>query len=364
MEKNFKEPPSAATNRPLVVHLIDDLNACGGAQRILVAALEHKGCSSEHEVIFLNITQSYLHDRVKRLGIKCRCLSFFRLYQELKKMKERRPVFIHAHLNRAILFAAILPSTASIATIHSVIDRQGVYCNIKAKMLDCALSRFDRVVAISYAVYQSFPVSLIGTEKAKVIYNGLANVSLSTGANRKSKAGIQRIGMVARFRYPKDQLTLIRSLLSLPGTVVLHLVGDGEIREYCENYVASLGLSDRVVFWGQVDEPSHIIESLQVYIQSSTHEGFGLAPLEAMCYGIPTIGSDVDGLRELIPEPQLRFKAGDHHQLASAILNLLLNPSHKAFAVRCAEEQCRKFSVKKMVKTYLCQYNEIGGDSR
>jgi len=88
-----------------------------------------------------------------------------------------------------------------------------------------------------------------------------------------------------------------------------------------------LGLSDRVFFDGTVSSGDPVfnwLDQVDVYIHPSLKEGLPRALLEAMSRGCPAIASDIAGTPELLPA-QYIVKAGDPHQLKSAIFELASN---------------------------------------
>ena len=98
---------------------------------------------------------------------------------------------------------------------------------------------------------------------------------------------------------------LIR-VLADPRCMPVHLVvvGDGPELPALRRCAAELGVNDRVVFLGQVDEDRkwQVLEAADIYLSTTMHEGFGLVYLEAMAAGLPIItydhGGQVDFLRD------------------------------------------------------------------
>ena len=66
-----------------------------------------------------------------------------------------------------------------------------------------------------------------------------------------------------------------------------------------------------------------------IFMLSSHYEGMPYALLEAMIMGIPAVGTDVIGIKDLIVNGETGYLAqeGDHYGLAKAVMNLLENPA-------------------------------------
>jgi phosphatidylinositol alpha-1,6-mannosyltransferase len=82
------------------------------------------------------------------------------------------------------------------------------------------------------------------------------------------------------------------------------LVGDGSFRGHLEQLARELGLCDRVVFAGQLDRAGvrRCLDSAHVFVMPSQGEGLPRAAIEAMARGLPVIGSQIGGFRELVDE--------------------------------------------------------------
>lgn len=79
----------------------------------------------------------------------------------------------------------------------------------------------------------------------------------------------------------------------------LMMVGDGPEKEQAEYLCAQLGITDRVIFFGNSHEIDTILGYSDLFLLPSETESFGLAALEAMACGVPVISSNTGGLPEV-----------------------------------------------------------------
>ena len=96
-----------------------------------------------------------------------------------------------------------------------------------------------------------------------------------------------------------------------------------------KEYVRSEHLSDRIHFAGFLPKTclQYLYNTAFCLIQPSLHEGFGLAPLEAMACGLPVICSDRGGLKEVCGVAALYLHdPNDANALAHKVNNLLRDP--------------------------------------
>ena len=94
-------------------------------------------------------------------------------------------------------------------------------------------------------------------------------------------------------------------------------------------------------------EPGDIFDlyrNLDIYISTSAYETFGLAVLEAMSVGCPTVAFDVCGLRELITNDQEGYlvSPNDYPALVEMIIKLTSDP---ALYARISHNACERASL-------------------
>ena len=158
--------------------------------------------------------------------------------------------------------------------------------------------------------------------------------------------------MVAGFRYQKDQETLIRAFNILPEDYELWLIGDGERRSIIEQCIKDNKLEDHVLLLGIRSDIPSLLKSVDVVVQSSHWEGFGLAAVEGMAAGKPVIASDVDGLAQVVEGAGILFPLGDEKKLADIIKQLIEEQTYyQQVAARCWE-RAQMFDIQKMVDAY------------
>ena len=98
--------------------------------------------------------------------------------------------------------------------------------------------------------------------------------------------------------------------------------------------IEKAGLSERILFLGEVPSVDQWYRRLSLYVAPSRNEGFGLTPLEAMASGTPVVASDAGAYRELIEEGMTGavVPAGDLDALTGAIRPYLAAPESAAEA--------------------------------
>lgn len=132
------------------------------------------------------------------------------------------------------------------------------------------------------------------------------------------------VGNVGRLHPDKDQATLIKgfalALPHLPAGSLLAIMGSGKLDGALKSLVSELGVTDSVRFLGQVASGRNYFKAFDVFTLSSDHEPFGMVLLEAMAAGVPLVGTDCGGGREVVQGVGRLFPLGDAKALAAELV--------------------------------------------
>lgn len=109
---------------------------------------------------------------------------------------------------------------------------------------------------------------------------------------------------------------------SLP-EVALALVGPGF--DYFGTRIAELGLSDRIVMTGYLDDATRdaVVAGARVLVYPSLYEGFGLPIIEAFEFGVPVVTSDIPVFREIAGDAARYVDPRSPASIASGIVEML-----------------------------------------
>jgi L-malate glycosyltransferase len=142
----------------------------------------------------------------------------------------------------------------------------------------------------------------------------------------------------------------------------LLLVGDGPDRPACERLAHSEGLMDRINFLGKLERVDKILPLADLMLMPSEMESFGLVALEAMACEVPTIGTSVGGVPEVITngETGLLYEVGDIDGMAGGAMQLLGNRAAlREMGKRARRSAQDRFCSTKIVPLYEQYYEEI-----
>ena len=153
-------------------------------------------------------------------------------------------------------------------------------------------------------------------EKAKILrdFKGLENkcVAISAGIKEFPVVEVQRrrdsilyVGRLMRYKGIDYALMALKILKDRGVCVQLRIVGNGPDRGNLERIAADLGISDRVVWLGDISEEELNIEyrTAALLILLSAAEAYGLVVAEALSCDTPCIVADKEALTEFLSEP-------------------------------------------------------------
>jgi len=113
------------------------------------------------------------------------------------------------------------------------------------------------------------------------------------------------IGMLSRFDRVKNIPYAIRAIsdyLKNHNDVFLIIGGDGEERLAIEQVIEQYSVLDKVILLGYVYDIQQFFQRIDVYLNTSIGEAFGLSTVESMKHGKPVVVSKVSGNIDIVDE--------------------------------------------------------------
>lgn len=142
--------------------------------------------------------------------------------------------------------------------------------------------------------------------------------------------------------------------------VKLMMVGDGPEKEEAENLCVKLGITNKVIFFGNSNEVDQILSYTDLFLLPSETESFGLAALEAMAWGVPVISSNSGGLPEVNFEGVSGYlgNVGDTDDMAAKAISILEDDENLLIFKKNALEVAKKFDIKNILPLYESLYEK------
>jgi len=214
-------------------------------------------------------------------------------------------------------------------TIHSVI----------APLIRKVLRESERVIAKSQGEIDLLRATDRNLD-CLVIPNGV-DLEKFRPAQPVPDDGPLKLLCVGRLIERKGQHYLIQAVKRLIDDridVTLDLIGTGDARSSNEAQVASLGLADRVRFFGYVprEEIARHYAAAHVFVLPSYNEGMSVALLEAMAAGLAVVVTPTGGTRELI-QPEVNGLVCDWADIDRLTVHLRRLAGDRTLTRRMAE---------------------------
>lgn len=244
---------------------------------------------------------------------------------------------IHVHGLNYHTFVAVIAGRRLGKPVIAKLANSGPASDV-AKMQEdrqLALARFmlptalgcDRFVALNPAVIDELQAVGVPAGRIVELPNGV-----DTRWPARADYGLHdpaTVTYIGRLHRQKGLDVLLRAFAQLRPRlrhrVVLRLVGEGPMRPHLQALAEQLGVTQDVDFVGRRDDVTADLDGADVFVLPSYAEGLSNALLEAMAHGVPSVGSDVPGNRDVIIDgvSGLVAAAGDPWDLASALERLL-----------------------------------------
>jgi glycosyltransferase involved in cell wall biosynthesis len=176
--------------------------------------------------------------------------------------------------------------------------------------------------------------------------------------------GAPRIAIVGALNPFKRPDLALRAFAHLRGgfpDARLVLAGDGPMRPDLETLCRELRLGESVEFLGYRADLPEVLAECHVCWHVSRSEGFGLSVAEAMASGLPVVGMDVPGVRDLLGEwnAGLLVRDGDPVALAGRTSCLLRDNALFRRIARAGRSMAEdRFDVRRMVAGHLAVASE------
>jgi L-malate glycosyltransferase len=348
----------------MIYHLLRELHSCRGLH-----------------VIALSLNEGVLTERLRATGVEVKVLpeaelSFPQIFvKALRLSRQRRVRLIHAHRRKenllALLLARSLGLNTLVTTLHGLPEHAYGKENGRRRRLQTAIHfhllrrYFTKTVAVSREIETRLHHEFgFKPGRTAVIHNGIDPGRFAPAEKRIGRTGGFHVGSVGRLVPVKDYdffLEVAAELKKSLPEVRFSILGDGPLQEELQSRARARGLQDQLVFVPPVANPACFYRDLDLYLNTSRHEGIPLSILEAMLCGVPVVAPRVGGIPEIIADGSEGVLVGEREPqaFAAACLDLLSNRNRRdELASRGCERVSEIFNVQQMVLKYRNLYLE------
>lgn len=376
---------SSLAQAPLVVHLIYRLDF-GGLENLMVERINRMPAQAYRHAIVCLTGYTDFAKKISRpdVGIyaldKQPGLSLGTHASLWKLLRRLKPAILHSYNLSAIEYApaAILAGVPiRINGAHGRDHNDPHGTNRKHNFLRRAMLPFYDCCYANSASMQDWnrDVIKVPEHKSRLLPNGIDSDKFHPRAAGQGRAldvfppEAVVIGAVGRIQDVKDHASLVAAFVllrerlpQLRAQLRLAIVGDGPLLAQLRAQVAAAGAADAVWLPGSRNDVADILRSIDIFAMSSIAEGTPGSALEAMCAGLPVVGTRVGGLPEVIEDgvTGALVPASDPAAMATALERYVLDPALRAAHGEAGRARVhRKYNMAAMVAAYQSLYDSL-----
>ena len=332
----------------------------------------------EFDKDILNKVKNHPFDIIQIKGLKWK-LNFLYdpivLLKLIKLLKRKRYDIVHTHTTKAGILGRIAAYISGVPVIvHGL--HGSTFQAFDSWLLNLLLFLFERFtgrftdayISVSKVLSETYIEKGIGEkENHYTVYSGMELSKFYYARDKISykekyeelgiNAGDFLIGNVARLETRKGHKFLLDAFKNVvekqkDSYIKLLIIGEGNKREYLEDYVKELNLGDKVIFAGYREDVEDLMAVMDIFVLTSLREGLPRVLVQAAAVGVPSVAFNVDGVSEIIKDNYNGFlvEVKDLEQLENRIMQYMNNKELVLMHGRNGREFIEnKWSIKGMV---------------
>jgi 1,2-diacylglycerol 3-alpha-glucosyltransferase len=260
----------------------------------------------------------------------------------LRKLEKLRIDIIHIHGVAVMALRGLLYSRQldipSAMTFHTMVgDVLDFYCPVKLdigfvkkcawKYIRAIVKRTDALIVPSPSIEKEL-LSLTSPKRTEIIPTGTDVGRFHPGVDGsafRKEHGLEGkvVASVGRLSYEKNIDMVIRAMKDVDA--MLLIVGDGPAGPDLKNLAKELGMEDKVVFTGYIENQNvvYAYAASDMLVSASRFETQGLSVLEAMASGLPVACCDARAFHDIIRDGENGFLFSGEEDCADAIKRCL-----------------------------------------
>jgi glycosyltransferase involved in cell wall biosynthesis len=251
----------------------------------------------------------------------------------------------------------VLPGRVPVfCVVHHVHDAQfGVHFSpvvaAAGRLLEGRIARLayrrHLTIAVSQSTARALSERLGWTGPVRIIANGLGPDAFERPPAPAEPATLTWVGRIVAHKRAEQVLDVAGRLA--PSGATIDVIGHGPGEAELAAAVIGRGLAGTVRVRGYLPEEAKraAVAASMLHLNTSIGEGWGLCVLEAAALGIPTVGYDVDGLRDAVRHGETGWlvRSGERiEDVTERALGELADPARRAQMAAACRSWAAQFS--------------------
>ena len=170
------------------------------------------------------------------------------------------------------------------------------------------------------------------------------------------------VGRIEKQKRPHELLRIFDKLSCKIPDAYLVIIGTGPLENEIKNLARQQNLDSHVIFTGWQQNVENLIPAFDIAVTVSRNEGFGTTTIESMACGVPIVGTDIPGTRDILNNSKggILVPRDDIKAAVDACSSLLLDSElRKKMGQSAREEAFKKFSEQNWEKNIIEFYEKI-----
>lgn len=349
-----------------------------GADRQLLELLKRLDRDRFEPMLYVSEASGYIMDELHALDLPVLDVGVWGCNERvvvplIAELRRHRPDIIHSWMFVANTWARLAGRLAGVGTIITSDRSMDSDLTLAYRAVDLLLSPLStRVIVPARTLAEHVHRGrLVPQRKIVTIYNGVDLEKYGASIDRVAARRVLDlpldcpvVGMVASFRPRKRWDIWLEAMAELLRTrhMIAISCGDGETRPQMERYAESLGIGDRVRFYGVRPDIPVVMAALDVLTLSSDDEGTPNVVLQAMASSRPAVATNAGGTAEVILDGETGFVVPrrDPGQLARRVAGLLDSPERSADLGRAGRRRVQQhFTFEASVNHTMNVYDQL-----
>jgi len=277
------------------------------------------GVCAENEVDILN---GHAKDssiiQIKTMGRAPSVLGDISTFFALRKaLKQISPDIVHTHTSKAGVLGRIaaisLRNNISIVHTYHGHHLYGYFSKLIVHvvvLIERLISfKTNLIIADSTQVMVDLKKVKVGSKNIwRVIPPGIRSLNIMSRGDARREINIEEnvfiICWIGRFAEIKNPMLALTSYNQLPSEVrntsSMIMIGEGNLMPECKEYSEKNNLN--VIFPGWESNIGPYLAAANILLITSKNEGFGMVIAEAGFFSVPSLSTDVGGVREFIED--------------------------------------------------------------
>ncbi len=239
------------------------------------------------------------------------------------------------------------------------IDKFLVGFRNRSEALTC-YNKLDAIYCVSDTVKQSF-LNYFPDIKipVNVVYNVNDYDTIYEAAKEQLEFNIDKticnICSVGRLTSQKRYDRLIRAASKMRDENFkfhIYILGEGADRPKLEKIIAEQQLNQHITLLGYKDNPYKYVSKMDLFVCSSSKEGYSTAVSEAIALNVPVLTTNVSGMNEILHNGKYGLIVNNDEQSLIDGLRLLLNNKEMILGFKKAIEESLLVSTESLVNEY------------